>query len=125
VGAGANTTLLSDTLWSKGLAECAAARSKVWLRKKTVDLCACESEQREHGVGADVNAIVMSDVLYGIGLANLLLLHCNALPNWQKKQPRKLFFLKQKKFLMHLPRFRLRPKSFRYPLRSRDDSDAG
>jgi hypothetical protein len=91
VGAGANTTLLSDTLWSKGLVECAAARAKVWLRKKTVDLCACESEQREHGVGADVNAIIMSDVLYGIGLANLLLQHCHALPNWQKKKQESSF----------------------------------
>ena len=27
-----------------------------------MDLCACESEEREHGVGAGVNAIIMSDV---------------------------------------------------------------
>jgi hypothetical protein len=38
VGAGANTTLLSDTLQSIGLAESAAARAKVY--KKTMDLCA-------------------------------------------------------------------------------------
>jgi hypothetical protein len=34
-----------------------------------MDLCVCESEEREHGVGAGVNATIMSDVLYGIGLA--------------------------------------------------------
>ena len=34
-----------------------------------MDLCVYESEEREHGVGADVNVIIMSDVLYGIGLA--------------------------------------------------------
>jgi hypothetical protein len=31
VGAGANTTLMSDTLQSTGLAECATVRAKVWL----------------------------------------------------------------------------------------------
>jgi hypothetical protein len=34
-----------------------------------MDLCVCESEEREHGVGADMNAIIRSDVLHGIGLA--------------------------------------------------------
>jgi hypothetical protein len=41
--AGANTTVLSDTLYSKGLKECATTRAKVWLRKKpSVDLCGFE-----------------------------------------------------------------------------------
>ena len=54
------------------------SRAKVWLRKKPMDLCACESEDheqpmdlcvcesegREHGVGAVVNTIIMSGVLY-------------------------------------------------------------
>jgi hypothetical protein len=40
VGAGANTTLLSDTLKSIGLGESAAARVKVWFRKNPMDLCA-------------------------------------------------------------------------------------
>ncbi len=40
----------------------------LWFRKKPMDLCACESETCEHRVGTDVNVIVMSDVLYGIGL---------------------------------------------------------
>jgi hypothetical protein len=39
-----------------GLAESPAAGAKVWLRKKSMDLCARESEEREHGVGACVNA---------------------------------------------------------------------
>ncbi len=34
-----------------------------------MDLSSCESEEHEHGVGAGVNAIIMSDVPYGIGLA--------------------------------------------------------
>ena len=59
-----NSTLLSDTLWSIGLGEPAAGRAKVWLRKKTMELCACESEERDHGVGPDVNASIRSDVLY-------------------------------------------------------------
>ncbi len=33
-----------------------------------MDLCVYESEEREHGVGACVKVIIMSDVLYGIGL---------------------------------------------------------
>ncbi len=32
--------------------------------KKPMDLCACEREEREDGVVADVNAIIRSDVLY-------------------------------------------------------------
>ncbi len=32
-----------------------------------MDLCACESEEREHGVGDRVNANIMSDVLFSIG----------------------------------------------------------
>ena len=52
VGAGANTTLLSDALQSIVLTESAAARAKAWLRKKPMDLCAYESEELEHGVGA-------------------------------------------------------------------------
>ena len=58
-----DTTLLSDTLQSIGLAESADARAKIWMRKKAMDLCACESEEREHGVGAGVNGIITSDVL--------------------------------------------------------------
>ena len=58
-----DATLLSDTLESIGLAESAAARAKVWLRKKPIDLCACESEEREHGVGAGANSTLLSDTL--------------------------------------------------------------
>jgi hypothetical protein len=33
-----------------------------------MDLCACESEERKHRVGAGANAIIMSGALYEIGL---------------------------------------------------------
>ncbi len=69
MGAGANTTLMSDTLQSTGLAVSATTRAKVWLKKKPVDLCACESEEHEHGVGAGANTTLMSDTLQSIGLA--------------------------------------------------------
>ncbi len=55
---------MSHALQSVGLAESAATRTKVWLRKKTMDLCACESEEHDHEVGAGVNAIIMSDTRY-------------------------------------------------------------
>ena len=64
VGVGVKSTLLSDTLQSIGLAESTPGRSKVWFRKKPIDLWASESEEREHGVAAGVNAIIRSDVLY-------------------------------------------------------------
>jgi hypothetical protein len=34
-----------------------------------MDLCVFESEECEYGVGTGVNVIIMSDVLYGMGLA--------------------------------------------------------
>ncbi len=61
--AGVNTTLLSDTLQSIGLTECVTVRAKVWLRKKPMDLCGCESEEHEHVVGDGVNTTLMSDTL--------------------------------------------------------------
>ena len=36
---------------SIGLVEYSVSRSKVFLRKKTMDLCVCESEEHEHAVG--------------------------------------------------------------------------
>ena len=63
VGSGANSTLLSDTLQSIGLAESSDTRAKVWLRKKTMDLCSYESEEDEHGVGDGVNSALLSDTL--------------------------------------------------------------
>jgi hypothetical protein len=33
------------------------------LRKSPIDLCVCESEEREHGVVAGVNSTLMSDTL--------------------------------------------------------------
>ena len=66
---GVDTTLLSDTLQSIGLAESADGRSKVWLGKKPMDLCACENEEHEYGVGAGANTTLLSDTLQSIGLA--------------------------------------------------------
>ncbi len=43
---------------------CHEGRGLAVSEKKTMNLCACESEEHEHGVGADVNSIIMSDVLY-------------------------------------------------------------
>jgi hypothetical protein len=34
-----------------------------------MDLCVSENEEDEHGVGTGVTPIIMSDVLYGIGLS--------------------------------------------------------
>ena len=34
-----------------------------WFRKKPMDLCACEIEEHEHGVGDGVNSTLMSDTL--------------------------------------------------------------
>jgi hypothetical protein len=33
-----------------------------------MDLCTCTGKESEYGVGTYVNDIIMSDVLYGIGL---------------------------------------------------------
>ena len=63
MGDGVNSTLMSDTLQSIGLAESAAVLVKVWLRKKAMDLCACEREGHEHGVGVGVNSTLLSDTL--------------------------------------------------------------
>ena len=46
VGDGVNSTLLSDILKSIGLGE-SVERVKIWLRKKTMDLCVCENEEDE------------------------------------------------------------------------------
>ncbi len=62
MGPGANTDLLSDTLLSIGLSVFASERAKVWLRKKTLNLCASGSEEDEHGVGPGVNTDLLSDI---------------------------------------------------------------
>ena len=49
VGAGVNDTLLSETLQVVGVVE--TAQRAVFLRKKPMNLCAYDSEQRECGVG--------------------------------------------------------------------------
>ena len=47
VGAGVNATMLSETLEVVWLTE--TVRRPFWLRKKTMNLCACDSEEHEHG----------------------------------------------------------------------------
>ena len=37
--------------YSQGLTESPTRGTKGWLRKKTMNLCSCESEEHEHGVG--------------------------------------------------------------------------
>ena len=54
-GEGVDASLLSGTLYSIGLTE-SATWARVRLRKKPMNLCACVSEQREHGEGAGVLA---------------------------------------------------------------------
>ena len=54
-GEGADASLLSGTLYSIGLAE-SATWARVRLQKKPMNLCACVSEEREHGEGAGVHA---------------------------------------------------------------------
>ena len=61
MGAGVNTTMLSETLEVVGLAE--AARRSFWFRKNPMNLCACDSEEREHGVGAGVKPTMLSETL--------------------------------------------------------------
>ena len=56
-----NGTILSETLQVIGLAE--AARRALRLRENPMNLCACDSEQRENGVGTGVNATILSETL--------------------------------------------------------------
>ena len=47
VGAGVNATMLSETLQIAGLVESVTRVFR--LRKKTMNLCACDSEEHDHG----------------------------------------------------------------------------
>jgi hypothetical protein len=74
-GAGAHATLLSDTLWSLGLAE-SATWARVRKREKNMNLCACVSEERGHGEGAGAHATLLSDIVrYTIVLGGFISLH--------------------------------------------------
>ena len=66
MGAGVNSTILSETLKVVGLTE--SVRRSFWLRRKPMNLCACDNEEREHGVGAGVNATILSETLKVVGL---------------------------------------------------------
>ena len=48
-------------------------------------LCACYSEEREHGVGAGVNATMLSETLKVVGLAETA-----GRPFWLRKKPMNL-----------------------------------
>ena len=66
VGAGANSTLADSVRtidYSVSDNRVEFARAKVWLQKNPMDLCACEREEREDGVGAGVNSTLLSDTL--------------------------------------------------------------
>ena len=58
VGAGVNSTILSETLKVVGLAE--SVRRSFWLRRKPMNLCVCDSEECDHWVGAGVNSTILS-----------------------------------------------------------------
>ena len=58
---GVDDILMSDTPQSVGPTESPDVRVKVWFKKKPMDLCGCQSEEHEHGVGGCVNVIRMSD----------------------------------------------------------------
>jgi hypothetical protein len=47
--------------------------------------CACDSEEREHGVGAGVNATMLSETLKVVGLAEAA-----RRPFWLRKKPMNL-----------------------------------
>ncbi len=48
-----------------------ASREKFRFRKKHMNLCGCNSEEREHGVGPGVNATVLSETVGSHGLVSL------------------------------------------------------
>ena len=50
-----NATMLSETLYVVGFAE--ATGRPFWLQKKPMNLCVCDSKEREHGVSAGVNDV--------------------------------------------------------------------
>ena len=63
-------TMLSERIGIISLAESAARAFR--LRKKTMNLCACDSEEREYGVGAGVNATILSEDLTVMSLSIFL-----------------------------------------------------
>ena len=57
VGAGVNSPMLSETLEVVGITE--TVRRPFWLCKNTMNLCVCDNEEREHGVGAGVHSTIL------------------------------------------------------------------
>jgi hypothetical protein len=60
-------SILYETLQVVGLTE--ASRTVIRLREKPMTSCECDSEKREHGVGAGVNVTMMFETLQVAGLA--------------------------------------------------------
>jgi hypothetical protein len=58
--------MVFETLQVVGFAE--DARTVIRFRKKNMKLCACDSEERECGVGADVNDTMLFEILQVVGL---------------------------------------------------------
>ncbi len=67
MGAGVNDTMLSETQKVISLEESAVRALR--LRKKPMNLCTCDSEDREHGVGVGVNDTMLSETLEVISLS--------------------------------------------------------
>ena len=55
------TSMMSDTLLSIGLTESTCGRTKVWFRKKPMELYPSENEEPEYRVGDGVNGNLLSD----------------------------------------------------------------
>ncbi len=50
VGVSVNDTVLFETLQGVGLVE--SVRTVIWFRKNPINLCACDNEECERGVGS-------------------------------------------------------------------------
>ncbi len=64
-----NDTMLFETLQVVGFTE--DVRMAIRLRKKPMNLCTCDSEERERGVGAGVNDTVLFETLQVLGSGSL------------------------------------------------------
>ena len=67
VGACVNPTILSETLQFVGITEVPTRVFRL-VKKKTMNLCVFDSEEREHGVGAGVNGSLLSETLQLVGI---------------------------------------------------------
>ncbi len=63
---GVNVTMMSETLEVVGITE--ASRRPFWFRKKPMNLCVCDNEECEDGVGTCVNGTMLSETLEVVGI---------------------------------------------------------